>query len=65
MFLILRRACLPLYIREKAREVNVKINLKPVSCHVTKMTEFCLKNILCKILVSPVLVGNKTPRVRC
>jgi hypothetical protein len=62
MFLILRRACLPLYIREKAWEVNIKINLKPVSCHM-KMTELCLKNVLCKILVSPLLIGNKTPRV--
>lgn len=65
MFLILRRACLPLYIKEKAREVNIKINLKPVSCCFMKMMEFCQKNILCKVLVSPVLVGNKTLSVRC
>jgi hypothetical protein len=63
VFLILRRACLPLYITEKAREVNIKINLKPVSFHVMKMMELRQKNILCKVLVWPVLVGNKTPIV--
>jgi hypothetical protein len=51
VFLLLRRACLPLYIMEKAREVNIKINLKPVSCHFMKTMELCQKNILCKVLV--------------
>ena len=64
MLLILKRACLPLYITEKAREVNIKTNLKPVS-YVKKMTELCQKNILCKVLVSSVLVDNKTTSVRC
>ena len=64
MFLISRTACLPLYITEKAREVNIKINLKPVSCYVMKMMELYQKNILCKVLFSPVLDGNKTPSVR-
>jgi hypothetical protein len=56
VFLILRRACLPLHKTEKAREVNINTHLKPLSCHVMKMMEFCKKNILCKVLVSPVLV---------
>lgn len=64
MFLILRTACLLVYITEKAREVNVKINLKPVSLYVMNMKELCQKNILCKVLFSPLLVGNKTPSVR-
>jgi len=64
VFLILRTACLPLYITEKAREVNIRINLKPVSCYVMKMMELCQKNILCKVLFWPVFVGNKTPSVR-
>lgn len=65
MFLILRKACLPLYITEKVGEVNIKINLKAVSCHVMKMMELCQKNILRKVLFSPVLVGSKMPSVRC
>lgn len=59
MFLILRRACLPLHKIEKAWEVNIKIDLKPVSCHVMKMMELCQKNILCKVLVSPILVTQQ------
>jgi hypothetical protein len=64
VFIILRRACLPVYIMEKAREVNIKINLKPVRCNFMKMMELCQKNILCKVLVSPRHVGNKTLSVR-
>ena len=56
VFIILRSACLALYKTEKAREINIKINLKPVNCHVMKLMESCQKNILWKVLVSPVHV---------
>jgi hypothetical protein len=59
VFLISRRACLPLHKTEKAWEVNTKIDLKAVSCHVMKMMGLCQKNILCNVLVSPILVTQQ------